>query len=251
VSFPNELAYQLVYNNPLINKYYQVKRRKVLTKDFLLSDAYNQIFLKYVEDDSSYKKFLNDAEDKTRNFRYRHYKIQKILGCWRWKAFWQFRDELIPLFFNPDKTCVDFGGANGPVSFDAVIVDFFNKDIFGRKVIYKSLDEVDFQADCIVSSHTLEHIKDLDSTINKLYDLIKPKGDLILNLPAYSCKRWRSGIHTHKEFNDHAWTFYLKETQLEEDFVNPLAIDQILENNFRIKNKTYVGDNSIFLHLTK
>lgn len=245
----NNLLYNIIYNNFLINLYYSNQRKKVLQSDFLSSSKYDDYFFKYNSETQPVETFKDDAELSTKNFRYRHFKVNKILGSWRWKGIWQHKNEIIPVVFN--KTGIDFGGAYGPISYQATVVDFSKKDIFGRKVVYHSLEEIDFRVDYVFSSHTLEHIPEIENTIKKIHEMLFPNGTLILNLPSYTCTRWRSGIHTHKTFNDHAWTFHLSGSQVDKEIKNLLPVDQLIEKYFEVLKKEYTGDNSIYIYARK
>ena len=145
--------------------------------------------------------------------KFRHLRVHKILGCWRWKALWQYKNEILPVIFDTNKKGIDFGGANGPVSLHTTIVDFAEKDSFQRPVKVKNLKELTDKLDYIFSSHTLEHIEPLEQVLKAMTEVLKPKGRIIFHVPAYTCVRWQSGIHTNKAFNDHAWSFHLKGDQ--------------------------------------
>ena len=238
---------QILYTNFIAKWYFSRKRKQVLTKTFLMSSAYDNIFLGKADSEEKTGLFLDDAEKRTKDFRYRHGKMSRILGCWRWKGLYQHKQKILPILFDKEKRGIDFGGAFGPVSMHTTVVDFAEKDIFHRKIKYKSLQDIDFTVDYIFSSHTLEHIEALESVFSQMQKILKKGGQLILNLPAYSCKRWRHGVHSNKKFNDHKWTFILAGTSLEENIPKLLEIDTLIKQYFTISFKTYTGDNSIFI----
>ena len=130
--------HKIRYNNPLVNGYYEKKRRETLNKQFLSSEAYDEIMTHASDSVVDFAKSINDAQEKSPNFIHRHMKYHKILGCWRWKALWQKKNDLIPVLFDENKIGIDFGGANGPVSYHAKVVDFATKDTFNRKVNFKA-----------------------------------------------------------------------------------------------------------------
>ncbi|MEM1319464.1 MAG: methyltransferase domain-containing protein [Bacteroidota bacterium] len=239
--------HKIMYNNFLVNGYFARKRKEVLNKAFLGSKDFDQLFLTKVNNINQYQSYLNDAQDDSANFNYRHRRVHKILGGWRWKGLWQYKNKILNTLFDPQLQGIDFGGANGPVSLHATIVDFDPVDAFNRPVPYKSLKDVDFKADYIFSSHTLEHISDLDSIFKEMIGVLKPTGRIIFHVPAYTCIRWRSGLHSNRKFNDHAWTFFLSETPFEEGIHNPKYIDEAVARHFEIEEKAYVGDNSIMI----
>lgn len=239
------------YDNPFINWYLGNLRHKFFNPEYLSSAAYEKLFLTHIKEPTAYLDYLDDAEQKTRNFRYRHFYLGKALGAWRWKGVYQFREQLIPVIFDKNKRGIDFGGAYGPVAKNTVIVDQLPKDIFGRKIQYNDLGKLDFSPDFIFSSHTLEHISNLEEVLQELQKVLKTGGDLILNLPAYSCIRWQSGIHTNRKFNDHKWTFHLATTTMPDSINAPLAIDTLIGQYFNIQTSQYTGDNSIFIWAKK
>ena len=203
---------------------------------------------KYHGDSEEFSLNLNDAEQKNANYVYRHHRINKLLGCWRWKGMWQFRDKVAPIVFNTKLRGIDFGGANGPVSLETTVVDFADKDIFGRLVEFRSIDEVPYQLDFVFSSHTLEHIGNLDEIFIQFQEALKADGILLLHLPAYSCKRWLPGIHKNSKFNDHKWAFALASDENCKPTTRGFYfIDQELSRYFVIQDAQYVGDNSIFI----
>ncbi len=242
---------QVLFNNPIARAQFQKKRKQMLTRDFLSSPAYEELFLEKVSDRAAFNEFLDDAQQKTPNFMYRHQKMHRVLGAWRWKGLFLNRNEFIPCLFDSKNRVIDFGGAFGPVSQQATIVDFARKDVFGNTVNYHDLSQVNFQADIIFSSHTFEHIKELERVLRDIRNILKPGGQLILNLPAYSCIRWQHGVHTNKKFNDHYWTFILKQTQLTEELPHLMAIDELIEKHFEVLRCNYTGDNSIFIWARK
>lgn len=233
------------YNNPFVNGYYKKKREELLNEAFLKSDGYHELMTKH--SGSNFISFKNDAETHSPNFMFRHMKFHKILGGWRWKVMWEKREMLLQTIFNSDLRGIDFGGANGPVSLHTEIVDFASHDSFNRPVKYNSFDALDFKADFVYSSHTLEHVPNLDEVLAEMKQHLKPKAKLFLHVPAYTCKRWRSGIHTNKKFNDHAWTFHLSSDVPKEELINPHAFDTTVAKHYTILSAEYVGDNSIFV----
>ncbi|NII29549.1 class I SAM-dependent methyltransferase [Pseudoflavitalea sp. X16] len=228
--------------------YYGPKRNRYLTRDFILSDEYKKLMLKNAGAPSLFDRFIDDAQESTPNYQFRHSEsIQKQLGSWRWKGMYQFREQIAPIIFKENAKGIDLGGAYGPVSRYGVIVDFSKQDIFGRPVQYKYLDDIDFKADFLYASHTLEHIKDLDNLAIQMKRVVKPGGDIVILVPSYSCVSWRVGNHTNRDHNDHVWTFHLLGTPIHEPINSLLAIDTVLEKYFTITLKQYTGDNSILL----
>lgn len=235
---------QILENRASVQKKYKEQRDIMLNKKYLSSQEYDNL----MTTDFNREESGNEAELNNKNFLFRHGNFLKILGSWRWMGMYENKKHILNVVYGGKG--IDFGGAAGPVTKEAITVDFSKEDIFKRKVKYNSLKEVDFKADFIFTSHTLEHIPDLDTIFNNMKEVIKPGGDVIIHLPAYTCVRWRNGLHTNKKFNDHYWTFYLSQ---DEDTVNglnlsnTLAIDNKIKDYFSIDKAFYCGDNSIML----
>ena len=86
-----------------------------------------------------------------------------ILGAWRWLGLYENRELLSSYVFDKSKKGLDFGGARGPISAHVDICDRLDKDLFGRNTKYHSIEEVeDSSFDYIWSSHTLEHLYDVE-----------------------------------------------------------------------------------------
>ncbi len=233
---------------PHVQKRYKSERDKKYNEAYLRSSAYDELMNKGYNPKIS----GNEAEVSDTNYVYRHKQFLKILGCWRWYGLYENKQQILDIVNNG--TGIDFGGAAGPVRKETTIVDFSEKDIFERKVKYNDLSEVDFKVDYIFSSHTLEHIPDLKSIFTNMNLKLSEDGDVIFHLPAYTCVRWRNGVHKNKKFNDHHWTFFLKadETKVNAlNLSNTLAIDEYVSQFFDIKKVSYCGDNSIMIFAKK
>jgi hypothetical protein len=237
-------------NNYFARKRNDKLRSKYLKANFLSSSEYERLFTTHYNNSTEFDNYLNDAEEESKNYLFRHRKLASALGSWRWKGVYQNRSKLIPIIFNQDLRGIDFGGAYGPISTQSYIVDFNDTDIFGRPVKHKGLNDIQFSADYLFSSHTLEHIKELNNVLNDMRSVLKKDADVFLNLPSYTCTRWRNGWHSNKIFNDHQWTFYIDEDKkaINLNLPNMLAIDRLVANHFKIIEAKYVGDNSIFIH---
>jgi len=238
---------KLINSNFLAKRHLKNKRQEFLTKDFIKSDEYNAVFCKYIKDIPAFDEYINDAEDETKNYLYRHVFMNKTLGSWRWKSLFQHKLDIVDVIFDGNKKGIDFGGAYGPIAPHTTIVDFNPKDIFGRKVLYNRLSDIDFEVDFIFSSHTLEHIEEIEDIVKRMKSILSEEGILILNLPSYTCTRWRSGIHSNRKFNDHKWTFLLEGIDVPKDIINPLMIDTLISKHFEIQKACYTGDNCIFI----
>src|SRR5690606_30960590 len=117
---------------------------------------------------------LHEAQNQTANFRYRHFDCKNRLGIFRWRGIERNLDFLLPILTDSQKRIIDFGGAASSVGFHSVVVDQLRTDAFGNPVPFHSLSEVEGEVDVIFSSHTLEHIPDLDGILGSIAAKLKP-----------------------------------------------------------------------------
>jgi SAM-dependent methyltransferase len=230
-----------------------MKQLDFFTPEYLLSQNYiNDMLLGYDYNLGDFNSFLYDAEPKTNNYNIRHFQLVGKLGGWRWKGIFQYRETFVNLIFNSKLKGVDFGGSQRPISSHLDIVDIENTDFYGRPVKYHSLKDVGYGIDFIFSSHTLEHIPNLEEIIEEMYDNLVDDGVLALNLPSYSCKRWWGNTGNWMGGTPHVHTFKLKKTKVEEDIPCLLNIDEMIEKKgFKIALAEYAGDNNIIIFAEK
>jgi len=164
---------------------------------------------------------------------------------------YQYKDYILNIIQNKD-IIVDFGGAACPLGLNSVVVDFLKEDLYGNKVKYNNLNDIKSQIDVIFSSHCLEHIEDIPQILKTFQSKMKENGNLLIFVPAWTCKRWRYGTHKHSRYNDHKWTIALSNDNSSElkNIKKLLYIDTLISNFFNIKICEYCGDNSIFIHCT-
>ena len=216
-----------------------------IDQTFLKSPQYKRLMSTYLPFDGLYD--IHEAQNKTMNFCFRHFEANKELGVFRWRGIQENLDTLLPILINPSKCIVDFGGAANPLGFNSILVDQAQFDIYNRPVNYHSLAEINSRVDVIFSSHCLEHILPLNETLEMMARALDPQGLVLLHLPSFSCERWRAGIHKNIKYNDHVWTFGLKNTAIAPDLVNYINIDDLVSQHFKIKEAKYCGDDSIFI----
>jgi SAM-dependent methyltransferase len=240
---------------PIKNIFLLKRRKEVLKRGFLLSDNYKNLMMRYYDSSVDGQ---NSAELKTRNFCYRHFKKNVLLGAWRWLGVYEKRDLLCSVVLSPALNGLDLGGARGPISLSVSICDRLDKDIFGRKVTFHSLADIEDESlDFIWSSHVLEHVDSIERVIQEILSKLKKGGKFICHVPAYTCTRWRSGIHTYKDCSgdsSHKYTFYLSADpgiKNSEEHNTYLAIDSLVAKYLEIEEAEMVGDNSIFIVATK
>ena len=216
-----------------------------VTIEFLMSPAYKELMNRHLPYDLSYD--LHEAQNDTSSYRFRHHQQGRRLGVFRWRGIQENLDLILDRISGTGKVIVDFGGAAMPLALGSQVVDRMETDVFGNSVPYHSLLQLPEKADVIFSSHTLEHIPNLDEVLAEISTALKPHGILILLVPAFSCVDWRAGVHKNPSHNDHCWTFGLAETVVPPDMMKYLPIDTKLSQFFRFISAKYCGDDSIFL----
>jgi hypothetical protein len=209
----------------------------------------NIFFKKCNTPKDEYFKYLNDAENYTEDFNYRHFdkSAKLLLGCYRWKGVFQHRDYLKNAL-KPSNS-IDLGGAAGPIG-NSTVVDNLKFDSNNNPVKYKSIDSVDFDVNFIFSSHTLEHILDIKGMLSSMSRKLNESSSIFLHLPAYTCKRWLPEIHSHVHFGNHQWSFSLSGDQNAPIHKN-IVIDELVKQYFNNVKSSYVGDNSIVIMADK
>ena len=220
------------------------------SRAFIESQAYAQMMLKYYGDRDG----PMSAEHETKNFYYRHHVMNDILGAWRWLGLYENRELLGRYVFDPSKRGLDFGGARGPISAFVDVCDRLDRDLFGRETKYHRIEETeDDSFDYIWSSHTLEHLDDVEHTMRGFKRKLREDGHLFLHVPSYTCARWRASVHSYadaKGDSSHRHTFCLavhKESAKGLDSL--IEIDALAQKQFEMESAVMCGDNSIFLVL--
>jgi len=185
---------------------------------------------------------INSAQERTRNFNCRMC-TDIGLGAWRHWGSYKNKDLILKYTHNPNLKGIDFGGAKGPISPYADIIDIADIAEYRLKIKADNLDIYsDNSIDYIWSSHTLEHVHNLVEILYKMYNILKPNGTILFLLPAYTCIRWR--LYNHIFNNPHQYTFCLSE-----DYPDGISIDVLLKQiGFSLKKCYYCGDNSIFIY---
>lgn len=216
-----------------------------------MSDAYEEHMRKHLPYPGVFD--LHEAQNKTQSFLYRHHKVNHLLCAFRWRGLQRYRELILSLTEDENKANLDFGGAASPLGLGTIVVDTLSRDATGRIVHYRNLDAFADGVHMIFSSHTLEHIADLDRILQQMKDTLKPAGHFIAHVPSFYCERWRAGTHSNRRYNDHQWTFYLdddtvipKDEKAQRDTMIP--IDAIVAKYFDIQISSYCGDDSIFIH---
>jgi hypothetical protein len=213
--------------------------------DFLRSAEYRELMSRHLPCDGSHD--LHEAQNETRSFRFRHHEARERLGVFRWRGLQRHRDQVLSLLAPPDAFVLDFGGAACPLGLGSYLVDPLPLDVHGRVVSYRSLAACMRKPTAIFSSHALEHVPDLEGTLRAMSEALAPEGTLVLHLPAYTCERWRAGVHRHAGYHDHVWTFGLAGSQPPPGLQRYVEIDQLAGKHFGAVAAEYCGDDSLFI----
>jgi hypothetical protein len=210
----------------------------------------NIFFKKCNTSKDEYFKYLNDAEELTEDFKYRHFDnhAKSLLGCYRWKGVYQHRDYLKNILESSNS--IDLGGAASPIG-NSIVVDNLKFDYNNNPVKYNTIESVDFDVNFIFSSHTLEHVFDIKGILLSMSRKLNESGSIFLHLPAYTCKRWLPGIHSHLDFGDHQWSFSLSSDKNAPSTDRNIVIDKLVKNYFNNIKSFYTGDNSIIVMADK
>lgn len=216
------------------------------TESFLMSGEYDKMMRMHLPFPGTYD--LHEAQNKTQNFEYRHHSVNHKLCIFRWRGIQKHKERILKLATNKDYNAVDLGGAACPLGFNTIVVDHLPKDAFGRKVLYRDLDEVPGQIDFLFSSHTLEHIPELESVFQKISDKMQKEGICIFHVPSFYCERWRVGTHSNKAYHDHCWTFGLSDDSVPLNELNSfVAIDSLINKYLDVTLAEHCGDDSIYI----
>ena len=131
------------------------------------------------------------------------------------------------------------------------MVDALETDALGRRVEYSDLDDVPDTLDAVFTSHTLEHVTELETLLDRIHAKLRPGGTLMAHVPAFSCVRWRAGQHSNTLYNDHVWTFGLQADDKPDGLIQYRDIDVLIGERFALKLADRCGDDSLFLLATK
>lgn len=189
---------------------------------------------------------MNEAATEAGNYNYRHRVVNRKLGIWRWRGMQEYRDEILEIL-EGGQNVVDFGGAACPLGLGATVVDLLPRDGAGWPVRYRSIGSLPTKADVVFTSHCLEHIEPLDDVLSEIKEGMTSGGCLLVFVPAWTCERWRAGVHENKLYNDHAWTFALSGDDSVPELERLKFIDEVIGKQFTIEKAVYCGDNSIFI----
>jgi hypothetical protein len=186
----------------------------------------------------------HEAQNETVSFRFRHHQVNERLGVLRWRGIQEYRRQLLELL-DEGGLIVDLGGAAGPLGMGTTIVDHANVDRYGRSVPHSDISEVPKKPHGIFSSHCLEHVDDIEGLMRAIATALEPGGWFLAHVPSFSCERWRAGLHAHRTYGDHLWTFGLSAELPVAGLVNYRDIRQTVSPWLRVTSAEYCGDDSI------
>ena len=103
------------------------------------------------------------------------------VGVWRWPAVFKWRELILRMIQNA--SVIDFGGAAAPLGYDSLIVDYWSEA--------KTLYDVPGMADVIFTSHTLEHINDVELCLRMIAHKLHIGGFAIVHVPSFTGVQFR------------------------------------------------------------
>jgi len=207
---------------------------KYITREYLTSPEYEELMGTFLDKDTDRFNLGQDL-DMYKSYGFRHLNMLHVY-VWRWLSIYQHRDEIMDYIFS-DKVGIDFGGANGTVGGNTRIIDV-------QPGFDRIEDVEDYSLDYIFTSHTLEHIPNLDYKLQILHNKLKIGGIMIGVVPCYKCVRWRAPqdrTETDPIVDvNHKWTFSLEDNKY-------TRFDKKIEKaGFKIKKMEYAWENAIF-----
>lgn len=214
-----------------------------MDREFLLSSSYQSIMNRFVPYPGP---GLNEAEEESPSYMFRHHKQRRKLGAWRWRGMQANAQAIMSRCAMG--TVIDFGGAWGPLGLGSHIVDAKPEDIFGNKVKAASLDEIDWQVDAVFTSHTIEHLENPDTFVSSAHRILNQQGVVIVQVPSWTCQRWRvnnSMGHT-LQGGEHYSTFGMEADPPIDGLECYRSVVDLFNPLFRCLKAGYCGDNSIF-----
>lgn len=113
----------------------------------------------------------------------------RAVGAWRWPLIYKHRSAILPLLRG---RTIDFGGLAGSIGYGSIVVDHGAAE-------YRALYDVPGRVDTIFSSHTLEHVQDLNMVLQCMVS--KATGHLILQVPSWRCEMLRTENWAHHYHN--------------------------------------------------
>ena len=168
----------------------------------------------------------------------------RSIGAWRWKGIFDNRKIVMRHIFDPNQIGIDFGGYKGPIGGYTKVIDILS---------HNSLDDLeDNSLDYIFTSHTLEHVNEIEHVIETMYKKIKDGGKLIILIPSFTKEVWRAyiaedHIHTMKLADDILNHYKVPENPPYKEHL--IEIDTLLEKyGFKIIIAKHTSEHCIFIY---
>ena len=220
------------------------RRYQSVTRAFLESDAYRALMSEHLPHPGVYDR--HEAQNETRSYRFRHGEASTRLGAFRWRGLQEHLPEVLGLVDGPGLV-VDFGGGACPVGLATRVLDRLEVDGLGRPVPFRDVADLPERVDGLFTSHTLEHVEQLEPTLEALFARLAPGGRVIAHLPSYTCVRWRAGEHANALYGDHLFTFGLSGDDKPAGLQRYVDVDALFSRFARVEQAGYCGDDSIYL----
>lgn len=112
-----------------------------------------------------------------------------LIGAWRWSIVQKYAQTILDVVNM--SYVVDFGGAAGPIGYNAIVVDYDSPT--------KSLVDLPGRVNAIFSSHTIEHVKDLRLLSIMFREKLDEGGVCIVIVPSFRHERLRAGNWPYHE----------------------------------------------------
>lgn len=156
------------------------------------------------------------------------------VGAWRWSLLQKYREIIVPMLKRG--RALDFGGAAAPVGYGAVVVD--------RLAEHRALYDVVGPFDCIIISHTLEHIVALDLCVAMIHGHAARGAALVVVVPSCNNIMLRAD----------SWQYHAHTFTLERDPSYPewIQLDGYLDHaGWDVKHAEDDGNNIIVIALKR
>jgi len=160
-------------------------------------------------------------------------------GAWRWGAMYDNRKLIASHVFDEKQRGIDFGGHDGPIGGYTEVIDI---------QLNNSLDDIlDENLDYIFTSHTLEHVINIESVLRKMFIKLKNGGKIMIHVPAYSMRKWLP-----ENDPDHVHAFKLEgrpHPRVQREYPQAILLDKLLkEIGFKIIVAEYCYKHCIFIY---
>lgn len=117
----------------------------------------------------------------------------RAVGAWRWPLVSKHRELILREL--EGKRAIDFGGLAGSVGYGAIVVD--------HGAEYRAIYDVPGQVDTVFTSHTLEHVEDVETCLGCIRRKLTTGGALIAQVPSWRfeslrAENWPHHVHTFR-----------------------------------------------------